>query len=112
MLGVDHDWNRYLLTLATAGPLESCQALRARKLWDSIRPAVGGSPPHAAPLVDGTFSMAWDKGPHHLEVELQPSGLFDWFYLNRATDELAGEEDLPIGTVSASMIQRLRQVAA
>lgn len=112
--GREGDWSRYLLFLASpASPLSRIQALRAQSLWDSLRRFAGDRlvPPHAAPLEDGTFSMAWDQGRLHFEVELQPSGAFDWFYLDRESDEVAGEEDLQIGAGSPQMIELLRRVA-
>jgi hypothetical protein len=55
--------------------------------------------------------MAWDKERHHFEIELQPCGLFDWFYMDRATDQIEGEQDLQIGYLSESMLGYLRKSA-
>lgn len=103
-------WPGYLLSLSINGPLPSDQAIRALRLWEELRtssPALIA--PHATALDDGTFSMTWDKGPHHFEVELHPSGVFDWFYLDRSTDIFLGEEDLPIGYASRQMVDLLRK---
>jgi hypothetical protein len=105
-------WPGYLISLLTSGPLAYEQATRAINLWETLRKAAGDIiPPHAAALDDGTFSMAWDKEQHHFEVELQPGGLFDWFYLDRLTDQIQGEENLPVGYDAAPMIEMLRKVA-
>jgi hypothetical protein len=109
---ISKTWQGYLVSLLADGPLARDQALRAMNLWETLRSAVGDlNPPHAAALENGTFSMAWDMVPHHFEVELQPGGLFDWFYLDRATDRIEGEQDLTIGYVAPSMIELLRKAA-
>lgn len=105
-------WPGYLVSLLTGGPLPRDQAERAIKLWATLRNAAGDLvAPHAAALEDGTFSMAWNKAQDHFEIELKPGGLFDWFYLDRLTDKMEGEQDLPIGYDSALMIEWLRRVA-
>ena len=101
-------WPGYLLSLLINGPLMADQAIRAMSLWETLRTAAPSlATPHAAALDDGTFSMAWDKGSHHFEVELHAGGLFDWFYLDKATDAFFGEEELPIGYTSQQMIDLL-----
>jgi hypothetical protein len=105
-------WPGYLFSLLTDGPFSRDQALRAITLWVTLRNAAGEVfSPHAAALEDGTFSMAWDKAHDHFEIELQPGGLFDWFYLDRLTDRMEGEQDLQVGYFSALMTDLLRKVA-
>lgn len=44
-------------------------------------------PPAACTGPHGEMFYSWDKGPHHLEVEITPRGLTEWFYRNRDTGE-------------------------
>jgi hypothetical protein len=106
-------WPGYLLSLLINGPLAADQAVTAMSLWGTLKAAVPNlTPPHAAAFDDGTFSMTWDKGSHHFEVELHAGGLFDWFYLDRATDEFFGEDGLQIGYISRQMIDLLLEVSS
>jgi len=105
-------WPGYLFSLLVAGPLAPDQAMRVMTLWSTLQFSVGDiTPPHAVPFANGTFSMAWDKERHHFELEVQPGGLYDWFYMDRLTDLIEGEQDLPIGKIPEAMAERLRQVA-
>lgn len=56
--------------------------------------------------------MTWDRGPHHFEIEVLPNGVYDWFYLDRASGERLGEDEHPLGTFSAEMVSHLRRTVA
>ena len=57
--------------------------------WSKVEGRSPGFLP--APLVDerdeGGVLLSWDKGIHHLDVEITAEGALDFFYLNRVTDE-------------------------
>ena len=54
-----------------------------------------GSVPQGALTEEGTYQLVWDHGRHHLLAEILPTGRYDWFYRDRETGRLDGEEDLP-----------------
>lgn len=101
-------WLGYLhVTAATA--LEPTQGLRVRHFWRALEEHLGASiiPPRAAPR-NGSFSMFWDRGRHHFEIEILPEGNFDWFYMDRESDRRAGDEGLRVGHYPAQMLGALR----
>ncbi len=48
--------------------------------------------PDACPGPDGQILFTWDENDHHLELEIFPESASEFFYRNRSTDELWGEE--------------------
>lgn len=48
--------------------------------------------PGAATGPDGEMFFGWDKGRHHLELELIPDQPAEWFYRDRETEEIWGED--------------------
>ena len=86
MTGLHQQWATYLST----HPL-------AQQLWDKI---IAVAPltkiPAAMPLEDyadgAVFQFAWDDGPHHLDIDLMKDGTMEWFYCNRKTNAVDGNE--------------------
>lgn len=78
-------WSSYLNEVV-AGYLTSEQSSTAKVLWEHFRQVSNRFPlPHAGVVHDGRFAMAWDVGRHHLDVEVNRDGTFDWFYMDRET---------------------------
>lgn len=48
--------------------------------------------PDACPGESDDFMFLWSKGEHHLECEIFGDGAVEFFYRNRATDEVWGED--------------------
>ena len=67
-----------------------------------------GSPPQGALTEEGSYQLVWDHGRHHLLAEILPNGRYDWFYRDRETGRLAGEEGLPF-TETAKLRRRLER---
>ena len=67
-----------------------------------------GSPPQGALTEEGSYQLVWDHGRHHLLAEVFPGGRYDWFYRDRKTGRLAGEEGLPF-TETAKLRRRLER---
>lgn len=108
-------WDSYLESLSRPGsPLPSFQAKQVRNLWEALRRSVGErlTPPHAAPAEGQVFAMSWDRGSLHFEIEILSSGEYDWFYMDRESEERAGEEKRPLGLYSSEMIAFLRRTLA
>lgn len=46
---------------------------------------------------DGSLMYCWNKDEHHLELEFFPGKSSEWFYRNRATEQLMDFTDFEIG---------------
>ena len=92
-------------------PLISPQTAKmARIAWQMIWNASGFAMPVPAACTgpDGEMYYSWDRGRHHLELEIIPGQPAEFFYRNRETEELWGE-DYNIGDpLSADAIQKLK----
>jgi hypothetical protein len=66
----------------------------ARKAWSLLWQETGYvlPIPSACTGPDGQILYSWDKGEHHFEVEIIPGKPMEFFYRNRKTGELWGEE--------------------
>ena len=66
------------------------------------------SVPDASYGPDGQFLFLWDKGEHHLELEIEPSGAGYFFYRNRTSGTL-WDYDYKIGdTFALGILEKLR----
>lgn len=84
-------WAEYLGNLESVTSSELAQAVR--KIWGEV--SVDLWAPQAAPR-DDSFLMVWDRGRHHLEIEIFSSGTYDWFYRDRLEDTFQTQEGVPI----------------
>lgn len=93
----EREWREYLHSIATSTSPTVTHA--AKELWTELRQRVSTAlePPHAGPTEGRGLLMVWDRGQHHLEFEIAPSGCYDWFYRDRSTDTYKGEEDCLLG---------------
>ena len=53
--------------------------------------------------------MTWDRGRHHFEIEVLSGGTYDWFYMDRDSEERAGEEAMPLGICTPEMLSHLQR---
>jgi len=69
-------------------------ALLASKAWNLICIASGGKMPIPAACTgpDGQMLYSWDRDRHHLELEIIPGNPAEFFYRDRLTRELWGED--------------------
>jgi hypothetical protein len=112
ILGSGPGWESYLQGLvAPRGPLSPFFVKQILDLWGQLERALGAlQPPHAAVTADLGFSMSWDRGRHHFEVEIDPGSTYGWFYMDRASEHRTGEEDRPLGRYSPEMISSLQNL--
>jgi hypothetical protein len=108
------EWESYLRDLAIPrGPLSAFFVKQIQDAWSHIERSVAGvAPPHATITPDQGFAMAWDRGRHHFEVEIEPGSRYGWFYMDRASDLRAGEEGRTLGLYAPEMISFLRRTVA
>jgi hypothetical protein len=114
--GAHREWEDYLIGLSKPqGGFEAFHIDMVRKIWANIcfRLGAGFPLPLAQPTGEGgTLQLAWDNGIHYVEAEVHPNGTMDWFYRNRATNEVDGTEDpMPIQpTLPEALLERLSLV--
>ncbi len=108
-----HMQHREYLNRVSAGERPSITletAAKAMKAWNAIWIASGGLMPIPAACTgpDGEMFYSWDRGRHHLELEIIPGQHAEFFYRDRETEQLWGE-DYNIGEpLSAEAIQKLQ----
>jgi hypothetical protein len=84
-----------------------------RDLWGVLERSVGNVPyPYAILADDASFTMTWDKGSHHFEIEVSPEGRYGWFYMDRNSADRAGEEDALLGLFAPEMFSYLQRTIA
>lgn len=111
--GVMHQaptWDTYRLGLAAPfGPLDHYHAFLVDTMWKSLKKKAPLLPnPEAAPSEDGrVFGMTWDRGDHHFEIEIFPSGKYEWFYMDFSSAVREGEDDVQVGIYSREMLSCL-----
>ena|SRR5271165_3181058 len=99
------DWNLYLENLSDkkiAGIVSKfwLQAVELCKPKELLVPSAGA-------CEDGAYQLAWDLNEHHLDIDIDFAKL-EWFYKNRKTDELDGNDDFEI---TDRLIERLKLVS-
>lgn len=75
-------------------PITPETASLAAKAWHLIWVASGGKMPVPAACTgpDGEMSYSWDRDRHHLELEIIPGKPAEFFYRDRETEQLWGED--------------------
>ena len=102
-------WNLYLKSLARPeGPLTSRHAEYAVRFWHSLRSRFSVPLPQAGPTEAPGLLLVWDRGRHHLQIEIFEDGSYDWFYRDRRNETYLGEEGLAFETRPQELLDRLR----
>lgn len=107
-----HEEHRqYLQRVSTEGkppPITRATAKKSWDLWLAVRKAAGSSLPipSAGTGPDGVMFYSWDKGDHHLEAEIFPDRDTEFFYRNRRTGDLWGEDHAG-GALPAVLLDKL-----
>ncbi|MGB0561799.1 MAG: hypothetical protein ACPGVO_08345, partial [Spirulinaceae cyanobacterium] len=63
--------------------------------------------PDACPGEDDDFMYSWSTGEHYLECELFGNGAVEFFYRNRRTNEVWGEDTIKDSRFSAAIFEKL-----
>lgn len=90
----DAEHRAYLKRMATEKVVPPELARRAVLIWFVISVTTHNELPipAAAAFTGGPIEYHWDEGPHQLSVEIPATGPCHWFYRNKATGEVWGEE--------------------
>ncbi|MBA3442037.1 MAG: UPF0175 family protein [Pyrinomonadaceae bacterium] len=99
----------YLARMEQAALIHPNRATRAWQAWEELLVATShGLPvPDAAPGPDGELLFAWDRGEHHLELEVFPTTPVEFFYLNRVTDAVWGYDHIIGAVLPQVMLDKL-----
>ena len=99
------EWNEFIDRLSNQN-----LARTLRAFWNKLQSL--GTPLPSAILdeVDSFIQLAWDREEHHLDIDLFVDGSLDWFYRNRATDEMDSNGDDKISEISDDLVKRLQQI--
>jgi hypothetical protein len=104
-------WTKYLTDISARGRLSHSVTDKALVVWKFLLeqvPTIGA--PHAGPTEDGGLQMVWDRERHHLEIEILPSGRYDWFYRDRQTDKHRDGENCAVGDYSEELRSVIRRI--
>jgi hypothetical protein len=82
----------------------------AVRAWLDVSDATGNALPVPAACTgpDGQMMYTWDKERHHLELEITADGAGEFFYRNRETSELWGEEYRPGTPLAHDVVTKLK----
>lgn len=107
----DAKWLDYLRSLPERG-VSRLVAANAEQMWRRLRPlAIKIATPSAEVTEAGGLFMSWERNAHHLEIEMMPTGRYEWFYRNRLTDEFGGDYDYPAKVMTPELLAQFRLVA-
>jgi hypothetical protein len=110
-LNQDRPWRRYVESLKQpGGEFSAAQVQTVFRFWQSARQALGDlvTPPLTQPTVDGAIQLAWERGPHYLQVDIYPDSMVEWFYRNRLTEELDGTDEQRVSGLAQPLLARMR----
>lgn len=103
----------YLENVSTQGahpPITRETASQARQAWWDVCDAAGITLPIPAACTgpDGKMFYSWDRGKHHLELEIIPGQPAEFFYRDRETGYLWGEDYTVGDPLPAEAVQKLK----
>lgn len=97
-------WSAFLEELQLRYRLPVEQVLVARRAASAVCGYTKDAHPTQSGLVEDRdeegpwLQLVWDKGRHHLEVDVAPGGDLEWFYRDRETDRVHSSETIK-GTI-------------
>jgi hypothetical protein len=96
-------WSEYLTHLDAVIPHTTAEAVR--QIWAELQRDLW--PPEVSPTEDGLL-MVWDRGPHHLEIEVIPE-TYAWLYRNRGDESFQAQEGVPLKRMPTTLRAVLRK---
>lgn len=86
------EWRQWLETLDADSALDPGVREKLRQSFEELVEPTGWIPAGGMSTPEGAYLLTWEFAQHHLELELFTDH-WEWFYKNRETGRLAGEED-------------------
>lgn len=111
-LNPDRPWRLYVESLKQPiGEFAPAHVQAVLRLWTAARRALGDlvSLPLTQPAADGAIQLAWEKGPHYFQVDIYSDSTIEWFYRNRATNEIDGTDDERAAGLTQPLLARMKQ---
>ena len=108
----DRPWRLYVESLKQpAGEFAPTHVHAVLRFWMAARKALGDvvTLPLTQPTNDGAIQLAWERGPHYFQVDVYPDSTVEWFYRNRATNELDGTDDERVTGLAQPLLARMKQ---
>jgi hypothetical protein len=104
-------WGAFLASLSESHGSVVAQAVR--RAWSAI---LAVAPESALPIVESgsderQVKLTWSTERYRFDVDFTPDGRLEWFFRDRATNEVTGTLDEPERDVPPSAIQYLRKFA-
>ena len=108
-LGREQRLRQFIGNLRDKADVSSETASRVWRTWREISVASGRvlRVPDASAGPDDRFIFVWNKGEHHLELEFLPDGTMEFFYKNRASGYLWGEDYKTGETLTQEVLNKL-----
>lgn len=102
----DERWLTYVRSLSALNLAAVTVSVATEHLWRKLRATAPKlTLPNASPTDDLGLSMSWNLDRYYLEIEVLPSGDYNWFYRDHDTRKGASENSQP---VDAAPTERLR----
>jgi len=107
---VEERWSTYLNSLP-ARQLASEEVVdAARQLWRNIRQLYDrATPPNARPTDEGGLRWSWVSGGRYLEITLFLA-TYEWYFRDSNISLSDGDEEVPVTTVPAKLVDALRKL--
>ena len=105
--------NEYIWGLSEKKQISSTTANNARSMWKRIATSTDNAicVPDASAGPNGEFAFIWDRGEHHLELEVMPDSTVEFFYRNRSTGALWGQDSSVSNNFPLELFQKLEHFA-
>jgi hypothetical protein len=108
----EEQWQHFLQVVAAKGAVSPLAIKAADHIVNNLRSfSTAIDLPRAMPSADRGLLMTWDAVAHHLELEIGPTGRYEWFYRNRRTGEFTGGENYPYTVMPLELLVLFRAAA-
>lgn len=109
-LSDEERWLSYVRSLGARNLTTVVVAVATERLWRRLRTAIPRvTLPNASPTDDFGLSMSWNLDRHYLEIEVLPSGDYDWYYRDRDARTNSSESAQPVDAAPTELLKALLQ---
>ncbi|MCP4679613.1 MAG: hypothetical protein GY854_29795 [Deltaproteobacteria bacterium] len=103
-------WEKYLRRLSEEPvSLPNQFAAYVRSVWNKIltRAGVPLRPPVAGPGGEAGFQFSWNSDNMYLDIDIDQSGSFGWYYRDRVTSTADGSDEIDLTTPPEKLLRLL-----